>query len=75
METKEWIIVAGLVLSFCTTIYAIGSKWIETWERIEKEKDKARIEGIVKVHVREMIDEVKENYAEMIQLIKTGTFK
>lgn len=75
METKDWIIIGGLVLSFSTTMYALGIKWISAWERVEREKDKDRIEAVVKIHVREMVDEIKENYAEMIQLIKTGTFK
>lgn len=75
METKDWVIVGGIALSFFTTIYALGVKWVTAWERIEREKDKDRIEGIVKIHVRELVDEIKENYAEMIQLLKTGTFK
>lgn len=75
METKDWVIIGGIALSFFTTVYTLGVKWIAAWERIEREKDKERIEGIVKIHVREMVDEIKENYAEMISLLKSGTFK
>lgn len=75
MEIKDWIIIGGSILSFFVTVYSLGVKWISAWERVEREKDKDRIEAIVKIHVREMVDEIKENYAEMIQLLKNGTFK
>lgn len=75
METKDWIIIGGLVLSFCTTLYALGSKAIAAWERVQKETSKERIEAIAKLHLKEMYEEIKENYAEMISLLKNGTFK
>lgn len=82
METKDWIIVSGLILSFCTTLYALGVKFINTWERIEREKiekdrelNKERLEALVRIAVREMVDEVKDNYAELIGYLKNGTFK
>lgn len=65
----------SVLIPILLTLYGLGVKAIRAWTEAEKTRNREHIEAIVDLRFETKLDEMKKNYSEMIQLLKTGTFK
>lgn len=75
MEVNELLAIVIPLVTLIISLFVLILKGISAWERIQQKRDREHIEAVVDLRFENKLDEMKKNYAEMVQLIRNGTFK
>lgn len=75
MEINELLAIVIPLVTLTLSLLIFALKGIHTWERLQEKKDREHIEAVVDLRFENKLDEMKKNYAEMVQLLRDGTFK
>lgn len=72
---KDVLVALVAIIPLCVTLYTVFISAIRSWERVQEKKDAEHIRAVVALHFKEKLEEVKERYAEVVALLKSGTLK
>lgn len=75
MEINDLLAVVIPLVTLTLSLLVFALKGISAWERLQEKKDREHIESVVDLRFESKLDEMKRNYAEMVQLLRDGTFK